>query len=1007
MKRKLSLVFLLFFSWQVHAQETFPVNGVQDKRPEIFAFTNANLVVSPGQTITKGTLLVKKGKIEAAGKGVQVPDGAVVVDLEGKFIYPSFIDLYTSYGLPDPTKSGNSGRGSPPQFVSKKKGAYHWNEAIRPEYNAGEQVGEDEKEADSLRDLGFGAVLSHNKDGIARGTSVFLSLGNERENELILQDRAAAHYSFAKGSSGNDYPNSLMGAIALLRQTWYDAGWYAGGGDEAEFNLSLNAFNGIQDLPQIFEVTGVLDLLRADKLGDEFGVQYVFRTGGDEYQRLEQVKAAGGSLIVPLKFTEAYDVEDPYDARQVSLRQMKHWELAPANAGRLAEAGIPFALTSDGAVKDFWKNLRKAIEYGLPEEEALRALTRTPAAILGLEDKIGTLESGKVANFIITSGNVFDKDQVIYENWVQGKKYVVNDLDFPDIRGKYTLQIQEGPGPWEMNVSGSPVKPAFEIIRGKEKIKAKFSRTGDLFSLWFAPEEAGTIRLNGSVNARDPLQLGGKAALPGGQMTDWSARYTGVYEPEKKDTEEKEPETGPVIYPFTAFGRQTLPGPEKVLIKNATIWTNEEEGVLENADVLIDGGKIVSVGKSLNASGATVIDANGKHVTTGIVDEHSHIAVARGINEATQSVTSEVRIGDNLNSEDVNIYRQLSGGVTTSHILHGSANTIGGQTQLIKLRWGKAPEELKFKGADGFIKFALGENVKQSNWGDSQTTRFPQTRMGVEQVIVDAFQRAKEYEKARASGKNVRRDLELDALVEILNEERFITCHSYVQSEINMLLKTADSMGFKVNTLTHILEGYKVADKMKEHGAAGSTFSDWWAYKMEVLDAIPYNAALMHDVGVLAGINSDDAEMARRLNQEAAKAVKYGGLSEEEALKLVTLNPARMLHIDDRVGSLKAGKDADVVLWSDHPLSIYAKAEKTWVDGILYFDMEEDAALREEVAKERARLIQKMLEAKNKGEKTRKPEKKEQILYHCEDIFHFGGGFDDEEYNRKYYQNFE
>ena len=301
---------------------------------------------------------------------------------------------------------------------------------------------------------------------------------------------------------------------------------------------------------------------------------------------------------------------------------------------------------------------------------------------------------------------------------------------------------------------------------------------------------------------------------------------------------------------------------------------------------------------------------------------------------------------------------------------------------------------MKIKDAAGHIKFALGENVKQSNWGEYYTSRFPQTRMGVEQVFYDAFYRAKAYkaEWAAFNGRSKkdknstkpRRDIELDIIVEIMDSKRFVTCHSYVQQEINMLMHVADSMGWKMNTFTHILEGYKVADKMKEHGVSGSTFSDWWAYKFEVNDAIPYNAALMHEAGVNVGINSDDAEMGRRLNQEAGKGVKYGGMSQEEAWKMVTLNPAKMLKLDGRTGSLKAGKDADVVLWSDNPLSVYAKAENTFVDGIAYFSIEADKAAQEALNKERNRIIQKMIAAKKSGAKTDKPSKKEQHLYHCD-----------------------
>jgi imidazolonepropionase-like amidohydrolase len=466
---------------------------------------------------------------------------------------------------------------------------------------------------------------------------------------------------------------------------------------------------------------------------------------------------------------------------------------------------------------------------------------------------------------------------------------------------------------------------------------------------------------------------------------------------------------GEIFYPFTSYGQ-----PEKeeniitrfknrlgaILIKNATVWTNEADGVLKDHDVYIVEGKIVRIAPNIDApkeAFAKIIDAKGKHLTPGIIDEHSHIAIDRGVNEGTQASSAEVRIGDVIDPDDINIYRQLAGGVVAAQLLHGSANPIGGQSALIKLRWGQNAEDMKIDKADGFIKFALGENVKQSNWGDKNVIRFPQTRMGVEQVYYDHFHRAKNYEKQISSYNESklktkiipRRDLELEALAEIVKGKRFITCHSYVQSEINMLMKVADSMGFKVNTFTHILEGYKVADKMKSHGVAASTFADWWAYKMEVMDAIPYNAAVLTKMGIVTAINSDDAEMGRRLNQEAAKAVKYGNVSEEDALKMVTLNPAKMLHLDKTMGSIKPGMSADLVLWSDHPLSINAKAEKTMVDGIIYFDAEKDLELRELNKKERQRLIQKMIQAKNKGEKTRAASARRPKMYHCETMEDF------------------
>ena len=392
---------------------------------------------------------------------------------------------------------------------------------------------------------------------------------------------------------------------------------------------------------------------------------------------------------------------------------------------------------------------------------------------------------------------------------------------------------------------------------------------------------------------------------------------------------------------------------------------------------------------------AVVIDAQGKHVTCGIIDEHSHIAISKGVNEGGQSVSAEVSIADVVRGDDINIYRQLAGGVTASQLLHGSANAIGGQSAMIKLKWGFTPEEMLVKDAAGFIKFALGENVKQTNWGDQNTVRFPQTRMGVEQVFYDAFLRARAYEnswkvynelpeKKKVGVLPPRRDLELDVLVEILNEKRFITCHSYIQSEINMLMQVADSMGFTLNTFTHILEGYKVADKMKAHGAGASTFADWWAYKFEVNEAIPYNAAILHKMGVVTAINSDDAEMGRRLNHEAAKIVKYGGISEQDAWKMVTLNPAILLHLDDRMGSIKVGKDADIVIWTDNPLSVTAKVEKTFVDGYLLYDINQSILLHQRDQLERNRIIQLMMNEIENGAPSRTPYKKENPHYHCD-----------------------
>ena len=699
------------------------------------------------------------------------------------------------------------------------------------------------------------------------------------------------------------------------------------------------------------------------------------------------------------------DVEDPNDARFVSLATMKNWELAPSNPAAFEKANIMFCLTTSDLkdIKQFLPNLRKAFDNGLSEAKAFDALTKTPARLLGISDKVGSLDEGKLANFLITSGPIFREKSSIIENWVQGEKYGVKTGDWKTIKGSYNLVINEPVGP--LNYMLDVQSAGAASIIGKDTINVKFSYDGTLVGLSFSPipdikkkQQADSLeprmprplfRLSGTVNGNN---WNGNGEDSSGNRIVWTATLVKAAAITPDSVKKKTPVvTGKVVYPFDGYGWEELPKQENLLIKNATVWTNEKEGKLENTDVLVKNGKIAQIGKGLNDATAKVIDGTGKHLTAGIIDEHSHIAAA-SINEGAQSVTSDVRIGDNLNPDDIAIYRELSGGVTAAHILHGSANTIGGQTQLIKLRWGVNDDDLKFQHWDPFIKFALGENVKRTS--SSNNNRFPDTRMGVEEVLMDAFQRAKDYEasmKAAKPGSPVRKDLKLDALVEIMNKKRFITCHSYVQSEITALMRVAEKFGFRVNTFTHILEGYKVADKIKEHGASVSTFSDWWTYKMEVLDAIAYNATLMQKMGLNVCINSDDPEMARRLNQEAAKSVKYGGMSEEDALKMVTINPARALHVDDRVGSIRVGKDADLVLWSDHPLSIYAKSLKTIVDGIVYYDLERDMMLRKNIMQERNRLIQKMLGEKKSGSPVTPARPSYQVLMSCGDHLEHNG----------------
>lgn len=425
-----------------------------------------------------------------------------------------------------------------------------------------------------------------------------------------------------------------------------------------------------------------------------------------------------------------------------------------------------------------------------------------------------------------------------------------------------------------------------------------------------------------------------------------------------------------------------------ILIQNATILT-VSHGTIEHGSILIKDGKIAEVGTSIKApKDAQVVDAAGQFVIPGIIDCHSHIAVDGSVNEGSVSVSSIVNIADVLNPDDIDIYRDLAGGVTVANVLHGSANSIGGQTVVIKLRWGLPASKLPFEGAVPGIKFALGENPKRSNFSiPGATPRYPATRMGVEETIRSAFAEARDYKKTwddfdkrvAAGDKNAmspRRDLRLDPLVEVLEGKRYVHAHCYREDEILMLLRVAKEFGFKVRTLQHVLEGYKVADEIAAAGTGASTFSDWWAYKVEAYDAIPYNAAIMTRRGVVVSINSDDAEEATHLNQEAAKTMKFGGLSHDEALKLVTLNPAIQLGIDKRVGSIDVGKDADLVIYNHDPLSAYAVVQQTLIDGRIYFDRKRDIADRDAREKEKKSLMEKEKKADEKKAESKPGEKK-------------------------------
>ena len=738
-------------------------------------------------------------------------------------------------------------------------------------------------------------------------------------------------------------------------------------------------------------------VLRALKIANEFNLNPWIYGSGFEYRRLDKITTGNPFIILPLEFPSKPKVTDPYIALQYSTEQLKHWDMAPDNFKKIYDAGMQFCFTSSPLKKKtvFRTNLQKIIDRGLPRDVVLAALTTFPAEAMGVGKTLGKIQPGYMANLVVTDGDYFDPKSRIISLWLAGKEHYMAPRHKVNLAGKWTLTIHNKEYDLEFSTpkpkkgaNGAKGEPSFggklggTITIGDKKIKLRsidiyetsISFTVDGKPLGFK----GTLAFNGEI-AKDDFS--GLSHDGSGENYPISAKRI-----KKKEQKPRTPDVAsdaPLFFPEGAYGLSgELIAPNAILIDNATIWTCGPKGKLEDWDILFVDGKIKEIAPDITVTqgSALVIDATGKHVTPGLIDCHSHSA-ASSINEGAQAVTAEVRIQDVLFADDINVYRQLGGGLTTANVLHGSANPIGGQNAVIKLRWGAGPGDLLFKKAPQGIKFALGENVKQANWPGK---RYPQTRMGVEQVIRDAFRAAQDYRhrhktydrNSKSQRKNVppRIDLELEALAEILEGTRLLHCHSYRQDEILMLTRIAEDFGFTIATFQHVLEGYKVAERIAEHGAGASTFSDWWQYKYEVIDAIPYNGTLMAKNDVLVSFNSDDDELARRMNTEAVKAVKYGGLEEEDALKFVTLNPAKQLRIDKWVGSLEEGKDADFVIWDGAPLDIYSHVQETWIDGTRYFSVDENDKLEERDKNIRQDLIQKILSTtSSSGGKEMKP----------------------------------
>ena len=1009
--------------------------------PVAHAITNAKIVTAPGKSIDSGTIVIRRGIIEAVGptKDVTVPYDAETIDGKGLFIYPGFIDLYTTIGQRAGVERSATGRGRPVDLAEaplistppdNRKG-------LTPEFEVAGALELTDALAEPRRRLGFTDFLSAPAGAIATGQSALVSLSGLPRREAIVAAPVALHVHVAppteaapaagpatpgqpgqvpgqtpgpgpgqfrrrglgqEGSSENPYPRVLMGSIAHFRQAMLDADHFqklseyydAKGGARPPFDPALKALLAARSkkLAVWWESNTRDEIHRSLDLADEFGTSAVIVGGREAAKVVDRLKSAHVPVVLRLNFPEEPRVPTEAEYRKkaaaerdeplrVLAERKSKWKEQIGTAAALAKAGVRFAFATEGIerIDTFPTVVRQLISAGLSADAALAGLTKNAAGIAGVDRRLGTLEPGKLGHrFGLTGAFNEERTRVKYV-LIDGLKFEIKPEDrtkmksragFADGlasggevggRGRFGGRGAVGRGfdPEEDEVP-APAERKADPGRPDQKTKQEpAAKTAD-------DKDPGTASAaKEQAPAEKKAAAAPKADVPksaGSQTADAKSRLDSATQKAKaaaSKTQSPKPEAAKPAPPFVDVvteldddRKPSLHTGGDVFIKGATILT-VTKGTIAKGSILIEKGKIKAVGTGLAApEGVKVIDATGLVAMPGIIDTHSHIAVQGGVNEGTLSVVPEVRVKDVVTGDDIAIYRALAGGTTTARLLHGSANTIGGQDAVVKLRYGKPGRDLIIREGPQGVKFALGENVTRSRG------RFPNTRMGVESVIERAFDDARayratwdDYRKAAATkgpsqiGPPPRVDLRLEALAGILDGSIKIHSHCYRSDEILMLLRTAQKYGVRVQSLQHVLEGYKVAAEIAAHGASASTFSDWWAYKIEAYDAIPANAALLTEAGASVCIKSDDAELMRHLNLEAAKMVKYGGVSESQALAMITINPARELGLDGRLGSIEVGKDADIAIFNGHPFDAFSRCELALIDGEVFFQRRE------------------------------------------------------------------
>ncbi len=899
-------LFLWAVAPEVFSQRTFAAEllppGFRPLPLGVHALVGAKIVQRPGDVLEGGTLLIRDGWIEAVGKDVKIPADARVWEMKGTTVYAGFIDAYLG-------------------SASKRRGGRSQDDLARAGAGQGAPKffgvpGQEEDPGNKGPGYGIARIAPEN-----------------RMAESYSPDHALIETLHEIGfTDGNVIPESgiLRGASAFVALS------------EANPNEIILKPDVFQHA--VFETGG--SAYPSSLMGVVAAIRQAFYDA--DYYRNEQT-----NWIARPGLRERPEYNPSLEALSSIREKKRRVVLDPGSAlmidraGALArEFGFEFLLLSTGQ------------EWRRPE------LARRSGA--GFIVPVNFPELAKLSSD--DDWDDYSLDALRRWDWAPenpallrqaGLEVALTSYGLPDrkvFRKKLRAALDRG-------LSENDALAALTTV------PAKFCGLENVLGT-IEPGKLAHLTVVNGESYFDPANVVREVWIDGRRIPgiEPAKKEEKKKEENKKEENKKEKDDKRVAH-SPQENRGPLASPKSLLITNAAIWTCGSAGRIEEGFLFLTDGKVVQVGptadwKVPDTAPELTIDGAGKHLTPGLIDAHSHAMILGGVNESTLPSTAMVRIRDVINSETENIYEELAGGLTVANLLHGSANPIGGQNAIIKLKDGALPEDLLVADAPPGIKFALGENVKQSNWGERNSSRFPQTRMGVRTFFANRFTAAQEYLAAweayrKNGGKAPRRNLELEALGEIIQGKRQIHCHSYRQDEILSFLRVMESFGVRVATLQHVLEGYKVADEIARHGAGASGFSDWWAYKFEVYDAIPYNGSLMRERGVLVSFNSDDSDLARRLYLEAAKAVKYGNTPEVEALKFVTLNPAKQLGIDRRVGSLEKGKDGDFVLWSKSPLDSATVCLQTWIEGKKYFDRDAAPARAEAREKERAALIQK------------------------------------------------